>query len=612
MVVNEKGKNNNKNNKNKTTKKSNKNNISINTDKKTNFDNINNKVFDKKEQNKEKEISNNESLNQKKNNFKKTNIKEQSKENDIVIPTNKEIKNETKKINEENNKTEMLDVFKEDKIENIEKELDKKDELQKISDNKEIEENIIIEKTKNIYKRILLTILILCMTFILTFLIFFFPRIELLGEENLTISYKDTYVEPGYNVRFLNNDLSKDISVDSNLNAGVVGNYQIKYYFNKFGVKFEKIRNIYIVDKDAPKIEVSSNIINICPHEEVPEIDYNATDEYDGDITSFIEKTILDDKVILKVSDTSNNKTELSIPIDRVDNDSPIINLKGHSTMFLNYGSKYIEPGYTVSDNCSNELNDKVIVSGSVGREIGSYTLTYEVTDESGNKSSVSRKVIVGTKINDNGTINKGSIYLTFDDGPSQGTTNKILDILKEEGVKATFFVTCNGPDSLIKRMYDEGHTVALHTATHNYSYIYSSTDNYFNDLNRVSDRVKRITGENSKIIRFPGGSSNTTSRSYKKGIMTELSYLVLNQGYRYFDWNVDAMDASTARNSSDVYYNVTANLSMNRANVVLMHDTKNITAGAIKNIIKFGKENNYQFRKIDMDTYMVRHAINN
>ena len=152
--------------------------------------------------------------------------------------------------------------------------------------------------------------------------------------------------------------------------------------------------------------------------------------------------------------------------------------------------------------------------------------------------------------------------------------------------------------------MHEEGHTVALHTASHNYSNIYSSVDNYFKDLTKVSNRVKKITGIDSKIIRFPGGSSNTISRNYNKGIMTELTNILLNEGYRYFDWNIDGKDASTARNSSDVYYNVTSNLTYNKANVVLLHDTKSITAKALKNII--------EFENIDMSTYMVRHKVNN
>ena len=71
-------------------------------------------------------------------------------------------------------------------------------------------------------------------------------------------------------------------------------------------------------------------------------------------------------------------------------------------------------------------------------------------------------------------------------------------------------------------------------------------------------------------------------------------------------------MDASSARNADDVYYNVVSNLSINKINVVLMHDTKSITANALSDIIDFGKKNGYTFNKIDMNTYMIRHGVNN
>ena len=160
--------------------------------------------------------------------------------------------------------------------------------------------------------------------------------------------------------------------------------------------------------------------------------------------------------------------------------------------------------------------------------------------------------------------------------------------------------------------MYDEGHTVALHTATHNYSYIYSSKENYFADLERVSNRVKNITGYESKIIRFPGGSSNTISRNYKIGIMSELTTEVLNRGYRYYDWNVDADDAGKAYTKEQVYNNVTSHLSHQRSNMVLMHDVKYQTKSAIRDIIRYAKANGYTFKKIEMNTYMIRHYVNN
>src|SRR5699024_8931981 len=128
-------------------------------------------------------------------------------------------------------------------------------------------------------------------------------------------------------------------------------------------------------------------------------------------------------------------------------------------------------------------------------------------------------------------------IYLTFDDGPRDGTTDVILDILKEKGVKATFFVTMNGNDSLIKRIVDEGHSIGIHTASHKYDIIYASRDNYFNDLEQVHKRIYDITGVDSKLIRFPGGSSNTISKKYSEGIMSTLTKEVLNKGYQYYDW---------------------------------------------------------------------------
>ena len=189
---------------------------------------------------------------------------------------------------------------------------------------------------------------------------------------------------------------------------------------------------------------------------------------------------------------------------------------------------------------------------------------------------------------------------------------------MKKTNVRATFFVTNNGPDSLIKRIHDDGHSIGLHTASHNYEKIYSSVDNYFNDLYSVSDRVKRITGEESKIIRFPGGSNNTVSKKYSEGIMTFLTNEVLIRGYRYYDWNVDASDAwQCAKNSvSDkkkcVYNNLVNKLSKNKANIVLMHDIKKHTADSIEDIIKYGKDNGYDFEAITSDTAMIRFRVNN
>ena len=467
--------------------------------------------------------------------------------------------------------------------------------------------NIKNKKNNKIMLLIILTSLLLLIIYLL------FPKIKLKGDNQVTITYNQEYIEKGYNAKFLFKDVSNNIKINSNLDNKKIGKYKINYYL-KYGIlKINKTRIVNVIDNIKPEIITDGNVINICPNDEIKDYKYQAIDEYDGDITNKVIEDRLDDKIVLSVSDKSNNKIIKEITIDRVDKTAPEIKLNGNNTIYLGVGASYIEPGYTASDNCDGDITDKVLVSGNVGTTAGTYKVTYSVSDNNDNKTEVIRTIIVRNyNLYNSGSINKGTIYLTFDDGPNEGTTNVILDVLKEQGVKATFFVTCNGPDYLIKRIYDEGHTVALHTATHDYSYVYSSVDNYFNDLNRVSNRVKNITGIESKIIRFPGGSSNTVSRRYQNGIMTTLTSMVLDKGYRYFDWNVDAMDASSARSSSDVYYNVINNLSMNRANVVLMHDTKGITRDALRNIIKTASSQGYTFSRIEMDTYMVRHGVNN
>lgn len=232
--------------------------------------------------------------------------------------------------------------------------------------------------------------------------------------------------------------------------------------------------------------------------------------------------------------------------------------------------------------------------------------------DQSGNETRKYRIVFVVEKKNYHG----GIIYLTFDDGPSYDTTPVILDILKKEKIKATFFVT-NQPnelDYLIKRENDEGHSVALHTATHHYSNVYSSKEAYFNDLKIIRDKVKRITGIESNIIRFPGGSSNTVSIKYFPGIMTYLTNEVNKRGYEYYDWNIDSEDATRKVNANQVYENVIRNLRNDRENIILMHDFSgnNPTKEALLNIIKYGKKHGYIFGVIQEGTTPYHHRVNN
>ena len=428
---------------------------------------------------------------------------------------------------------------------------------------------------------------------------------------NMEILVFEDYEIPKYQAKIFNKDI--EVKVNDEVNKNKVGNYKITYEVN-FLFKNKKVVNVKVVDKEKPVIElIGGEEVNNCPNKLYLEEGYKAIDNYDGDLTNNINITKKDDKIVYSVKDSSGNESVKERIINYKDETKPIIKLNGGSTITYNLGGNYKENGYSATDNCNGILTDKVKVEGSVDtKKAGTYKIKYTVSDDSNNIASVTRTVVVKNTKAASGNNNKGVIYLTFDDGPHATYTKKILDVLKKYNVKATFFVTCGGPDSLIVREHKEGHTVALHTASHNYKTIYSSIDGYFNDLNKVSDRVYRLTGVKSKIIRFPGGSSNTVSKNYSRGIMSALSVEVVERGYNYFDWNVSSGDAGGTTSAKGVFNNVKNGLSKTRGNVVLMHDIKSYTANAIEDIIQYGLKNGYEFKKLTYETKPTRHRISN
>ena len=209
-----------------------------------------------------------------------------------------------------------------------------------------------------------------------------------------------------------------------------------------------------------------------------------------------------------------------------------------------------------------------------------------------------------------------GVVYLTFDDGPTASTTPRILDILKEKNVKATFFVLnySDANKDLIKREIDEGHTVGIHGYTHDYNVAYASDDAYMNNVYKLRDKIKNDFGYEAKVMRFLGGSSNTVSKSTCPGIMTRLTRRVQDEGWKYYDWNVGSSDAGGVLNEWDVVNNVRDGLSKTKPNVVLMHDFDNnqFTIDALPWIIDHCRENGYKLAPITTDTPMVTHGVNN
>lgn len=165
--------------------------------------------------------------------------------------------------------------------------------------------------------------------------------------------------------------------------------------------------------------------------------------------------------------------------------------------------------------------------------------------------------------------------YLTFDDGISY-LTPLILDTLKEYDAKATFFIAGFGNEDVIKRMDEEGHTVAVHTYTHDYSSIYRSSEAFWEDIKIESDYLSEILGYTPTIMRFPGGSNNTVSHRYGgASLMKVLREETEEKGYIYFDWNNDSKDADGNYYTPEQIANNVLNTTRGKDTVVvLMHQT--------------------------------------
>ena len=463
------------------------------------------------------------------------------------------------------------------------------------------------KKKKKINITLILTIVIvLAFIGIVLFFVFCAPTIKLNGEKTIKLTVGSDYVEENATAKFLGKDISKDIKIDGEVKTDKVGKYTITYKINKGLLSTKKTRTVEIVRNGSVITLEGDKETSICPKAKYEEIGFSATNSNEEDLKESVVSKVDKDLVTYKVKDKDGVMFVTTRKLIREDKEAPEIKLNGKDHMYVTLGFNFNDPKANVNDNCDGDLTEKLEVSGSVDTNtLGDYELTYKVKDEVGNESEAKRTVTVQKEIVKRtaslGCGEPGVIYLTFDDGPGGSTTSTILDILKRQGVKATFFVTSSngGSDDLIKREFEEGHLIALHTNSHEYSQIYKSTEAYWTDLNKISDRVERITGKKSYFLRFPGGSSNTVSRHYSSGIMSYLANEVESKGYSYYDWNVDSRDAE-GKNCEQVYHYATSGFSKSSGNVVLMHDIKQSTACALERIIEYGKNNGYTFKTLD------------
>lgn len=439
---------------------------------------------------------------------------------------------------------------------------------------------------------------------------------ELKGQENVQLSYGEKWEPEGVNVQVSKGLLQEflashvRVNVDNQVDLTKPGTYQV-HYSAKLLLFVKKLeQTVTVTDNKAPVITLKGGTSVLVPlGQAYQEEGYTAVDDVDGDITDQVVRTETESKITYTVTDSSGNKTEVVRTIFFEDTQAPVITLLGEEKIQIKTGDVFEDPGFTASDNLDGDLTAQVTVEGSVYSGMGgTYTLTYTVSDAAGNKTTVTRTVeVVSPKPNPDDKV----IYLTFDDGPGP-YTEELLGILKKYDVKATFFVVNTKYLDILPKIVEDGHSIAVHTLTHDYSKMYTSEDAYFSDLYAMQQIIKDYTGITTTMLRFPGGSSNAGSKQYCKGIMTRLTKAVREAGFQYYDWSVDSGDAVGAKTPDEVYNNVIKGIGSKKQVIILQHDIKQYSVQAVERIIQWGQANGYTFLPLQPDGFTVQHATLN
>lgn len=177
------------------------------------------------------------------------------------------------------------------------------------------------------------------------------------------------------------------------------------------------------------------------------------------------------------------------------------------------------------------------------------------------------------------------TMYLTFDDGPSEENTARILDILKKYDIKATFFLVGENVEKhpeIARRIAAEGHTIGIHCNRHEYDVIYESVESYLEDFETARQTVYEVTGVEAQLFRFPGGSIN----AYNKDVYEEIIEEMTNRGYIYFDWNASLEDAVSDSDPETLVRNARETTLGRKKVVMLAHDIVYNTSLCLENLL--------------------------
>lgn len=254
---------------------------------------------------------------------------------------------------------------------------------------------------------------------------------------------------------------------------------------------------------------------------------------------------------------------------------------KNESERFDSFAERYI------SENPDKFAIDTDNVGSAAGSTANEYTLLYpDLYAEPSAEFTDSEK----------------TVYLTFDDGPSENTLD-ILSILDKYDIKAAFFMSGGESErskEIMKAVADAGHTIGVHSISHEYDDIYSSVESFLEDMNNTYQCISEATGVRPQIMRFAGGSIN----NYNRLIYPQLIAEVTRRGFTYYDWNVSGEDATTHATWTSIYNNVMDGIENNSSHraVVLLHDSadKQLTVKTVEDIIIALQNDGYTFGQLD------------
>lgn len=378
-----------------------------------------------------------------------------------------------------------------------------------------------------------------------------FLKLNLNGKSEVEIAFGSKYQEDGVIASYFGKDLSNKVFIENNVDLSNIGTYEIKYVLKHgFSVRV-KNRVVKVVDKEKPIITLNGDLEYHLCGKEYTEVGYQAKDNVDGDITKNVQVRKENNKIIYSVTDSSGNKTSVVRNLIENDEVKPEISLKGPSIMTLKKGTSYEDLGVTVSDNCTVNINDKMVITNNINTDkVGTYEIVYRVTDDNENRNEVKRTI----KVYEFNDLNAG--YNEIVTGPTY--INGILIVNKKYSIPSDFKADDTEAVAALKTIQEaaekENLSLPLKSGYRSYSTQKSLYNRYLTNNGKVyADGISARAGhsEHQTGLAFDVGYvaesfGNTAAGKWLEANCHKYGFIIrypkykeLITGYNYEPWHI-------------------------------------------------------------------------